>query len=136
MYLIYFSYAHCILFLSATTTGSSDMTRFSDCSTTTLAELLLLTNRKNGPIWTQFTVKPSDVCIPIIFIYLYYHCCYLGITYACDKNNSQTHLFFVISNDCAIQPLTRMPCCQRIRKPALAQIVFIFVNDKRPPNHR
>ena len=63
MYLIYFSYAHCILFLSATTTGSSDMTRFSDCSTTTLAELLLLTNRKNGPIWTQFTVKPSDVCI-------------------------------------------------------------------------
>ena len=69
MYLIYFSYAHCILVLSVTTTGSSDMTRFSDCSTTTLAELLLLKNRKNGPIWThltQLTVKPSDVCIPII----------------------------------------------------------------------
>ena len=74
MYLIYFLYAcFVIALLSATTTGSSDMTRFSDWSTTTLA-VLLLKNRKNGPIWAhlaQFTVKPSDVCIPIIIFMLF-----------------------------------------------------------------
>ena len=43
--------------------------------------------------------------------------------------------FFVVSNDCAIQPFARMPGCQRIRKPAFAQIVLVLMNDERPSDY-
>ena len=44
--------------------------------------------------------------------------------------------FFVISNDRAVQPLSRVPSGQRVRKPTLAQVILVLVNDKRPPDHR
>ena len=44
-------------------------------------------------------------------------------------------LFLVIPDDRAVQPLPRIPSGQRIRMPALAQVVLVLVNDERPPNY-
>jgi len=44
------------------------------------------------------------------------------------------HSFLVVADDRAVQPLPRVPGGQRIRMPALAQVVLVLVDDERPPD--
>ena len=48
---------------------------------------------------------------------------------------SYAHSFFVETNDSAVDALACVPCGERIRVAAFSQVVFILVNDERPPNH-
>ena len=48
---------------------------------------------------------------------------------------SYAHSFFVKTDYRTVNALARMPCGKRIWKPAFAQVVLVFMNDKRPTNH-
>lgn len=49
---------------------------------------------------------------------------------------SYAHSFFIETNDSAVNALARVPCSERIWKPAFSQVVLVFMNDERPTNHR